>query len=139
MKKKKTNIRVRMASVGLTIGLGVAALTAPIATPAAHAAANDAKIKHSTSGNWNGQLVVCKDWSGTSADPGCKSGSALAYLSEGRTSPWADADGYYKPAGTWTEHYFGGFKYSGAAGSAAKWVKISGCGGCTKQIIVHKY
>lgn len=44
-------------------------------------------------------LVVCEDWSGTTADPGCKSGSRLATIPPRRYSPFSDTDGFRVSSG----------------------------------------
>lgn len=44
-------------------------------------------------------LVVCEDWSGTTADPGCRSGSRLATVPPRRWSPFYDSDGFRVSSG----------------------------------------
>lgn len=69
--------------------------------PAAAAPINAGNIKNASSSE--GNLGVCRDWSGTSADPGCKSGTPRGSLSPGQNSKtkygWADTDGRIIPAG----------------------------------------
>lgn len=116
-----SKLRVGLASAALGMGL-VAATVTP-----AHAAANDANIKNSPGSNTS--FRACKDWSGTKADPGCKSGTAWVTLSPGedtRSNGWADADGYELKSGC-TDNY---------GNRGPKQIKVSGFFGMTKTRLV---
>lgn len=97
--------------------VSVGTVMAALSVIPAQAAANDGVIGNSAKSDR--YLVVCKDWSGTAKDPGCKAGTPKVSLAPGQNSKsvagWADTDGFYVPNGC----VAGGYK-------GPKEVKVSG-------------
>lgn len=111
--RKSTKIAATLATLtGVAISMVGPATTA-------QAAASDLKIRNASSSSRS--LVVCKDWGNTS----CANASPRAVLRPGQTSPWADADGIYVPAGCDVLHPGGVYTRTG-------WTKTPGFFGMTK-------
>lgn len=121
---------LRMMAVVLAV-LGFFALTAA----PAQAALNDAVIKNQSYSYYT--ITVCKD---AASDTSCVSGH-YGFLSPGQNTKskygWTDADGMWCPAGWWCQVFSSTFRGSGS-GWGSRFLKISGCNGCTAPVYVYK-
>ena len=101
--------------------------------PMASSGTHSARIRH-RSDSAVSSIRACKDAASSSR---CASGSATTYLSRNETTPEGDWDGYWCPTGRTCRTYFGPFYISyGPISSGPRFVKVSGCAGCTKSVRV---
>lgn len=130
-----TSSKHRLAALAAAVTLGGSALVAGTPTLASAVSPGDAVLKHASASD-RSRLTICKDWSGTSSDPGCKEGSPLGYLERGQNSKtkyrWADTDGFVLPAGYNATISGGG--YPSYRISSTGWHKLGGSGGLTRTV-----
>ncbi len=131
--KKFNHMKRRVAALPIAACL----LLLGAAPPASAWSPGDAKVHHATTSD-PAYLAICKDWSGTPADPGCRNGTSYAGLARGSTSTfWADTDGVRVPANCTGKFYVGAiYNSSYYGGSKGKWIKVGGLGGGAWRVVI---
>ncbi len=122
-----------MKRIRVLVSLVIVASSLFMAAPPAGAVVGDpynyAVLKNSIGSD--GGVLVCRDWGG---DGRCASGSPRGMLYPGEDSytkfDWRDTDGFYVGRGWYVVH--------GAFDVGPRWVKKSGCLGCTRYLYVKR-